>query len=100
MDLSKLEVKNVTDSYGGAAWCISISPRGKHIAVGCEDGAARIFNYDDNKIEYLKAYQTTGSRILSIAFHPQSSKLFIGCADGTIRCIDEVRYFHSLCLLT
>ena len=83
-------IKHVTDSYGGAAWCMSMSPRGNQIAIGCEDGAARIFTYNDNKIEYFKAYQTTGSRVLSVAHHPRNSQLFVGCADGTIRCIDEV----------
>ena len=96
LDIPSLTVKNVRDSYGGAAWCMSASPRGPFLAIGCEDGAARVFSYDSGSLEYVRSLPTTGSRILSIAFHPVSTRLFLGCADGTIRCVDEVIFFMNL----
>lgn len=83
-------LKNVRDSYGGAAWCLASCPRHCFLAVGCEDGAARQFRYDGGVLEYVKSFPTTGSRILCLAYHPALPRLFMGCDDGTIRCVDEV----------
>ena len=90
MDLSSLIIKNIRDSYGGTAWCLASCPRKPLLAVGCEDGAARLFSYEGGGLEYSRSLPTTGSRILSLAFHPKWSQLFLGCDDGTIRCLDEV----------
>ena len=86
-----MTIKNIRDSYGGAAWCLAPCPRSPMLAVGCEDGACRQFRYDGNVLEYTKTLPTTGSRILCVAFHPILPRLFMGCDDGTIRCVDEVR---------
>ena len=56
--------------------------------MGCEDGASRIFSYENGGLEFVKAHPTTGSRILSLAYHPVKSELFLGCADGTVRCVE------------
>mmetsp|Transcript_8253 Transcript_8253/g.8419 ORF Transcript_8253/g.8419 Transcript_8253/m.8419 type:complete len:414 (+) Transcript_8253:91-1332(+) len=89
VDCSKLEMKNIEDCYGGAAWCISASKNDSILAVGCEDGTVRIFSYEnDGNIDYVRTLQTTGSRILCIAFHPELPQIYMGCDDGTIRCVD------------
>ena len=93
---------------------MSISPREQFIAVGCEDGIVRVFQYDSNLyhpnddsiawndaaarqegssvgiLSYRMSLPTSGSRILSVAYHPVEARIFIGCSDGTIRCMDEV----------
>jgi WD40 repeat protein len=61
------------------------------LAVGCEDGQVRIYNYDGANLEFQKTLPVSGSRIVSIAYHPTEPLLFIGCIDGTIRCMDEVK---------
>jgi WD40 repeat protein len=59
------------------------------LAIGCEDGAARLFRYDGGVLEYAKSLPTTGARILCVSFHPVLPRLFMGCDDGTIRCVNE-----------
>ena len=83
------------DSYGGAAWCMASCPRHCLLAIGCEDGASRLFRYDGAVLEYARSLPTTGARILCIAFHPLLPRIFMGCDDGCIRCYDEVRYAES-----
>lgn len=83
-----LSTKSIRDTHGGAAWCMARNPRSALLAVGCEDGACRIFSFDGS-LEYTKTMPTSGSRILCIAYHPLLPQLMYGCADGTIRCIDE-----------
>lgn len=114
VDLFSLTVTHVRDSYGGAAWCLAVDPKliaaaaaasvsstnGARsatssciLAVGCDDGAARLFTYADGGLEYEKTFPTTGSRVLSVCFHPVLWQLLLGCADGSIRCLDQV-YIH------
>ncbi len=89
VDLSQLSFKNVQESYGGAAWCISTSSTHATLAVGCEDGSSRLFSYKDGDLRYAKTHPTTGSRILSICYHPVKPQLYLGCSDGTVRCIES-----------
>ena len=114
-------IKNVCDSYGGTVWALAPSPREPLLAIGCEDGAVRLFQYeerqqgaklfsdsfgssfssslsteaalDSGQLSYLKSLPSSGDRVLSVAYHPAPDlpRLFMGCGDGTIRCIDEVR---------
>ena len=88
VDLASLSFKHVQESYGGTAWSLSANTQKATLAVGCEDGASRIFSYDNGNLEFIKAHPTTGSRILSLAYHPVKAELFLGCADGTVRCVD------------
>ncbi len=90
VDLRELRIKNVCDSYGGTVWCLEANP-GRHadLAIGCDDGTLRVFNYSSNKLVYHKAFPSAGTRILSVSYHPKKPQLFYGCADGIIRCIEE-----------
>ncbi len=81
---------------------MAASPHSATIAIGCEDGCARLFRYGDSSdtLEYHRALPMSSSkslsssnkpvRVLSIAYHPLDSRIFMGCSDGTIRCLDEV----------
>ena len=63
VDLQSLTVIRVTDSYGGAAWCMAANPgRSSELAVGCEDGSVRLFSYSDGRLDYRRALPNSGSR--------------------------------------
>jgi U3 small nucleolar RNA-associated protein 4 len=89
VDLGSLSYKNLRHTTGGAAWCLSASPSESLLAVGCDDGMVRLFNYDFG-VEYHKSFPSVNCRILSIAYHPKTTRLFAGCVDGTIRCFDTL----------
>lgn len=89
VDFVNVSIKNIRDSYGGAAWSLASTGRAPILAVGCEDGAARLFTYEGGRLEYLRSLSSTGARVLSLSFHPRLSQLYMGCADGTIRCVDD-----------
>ena len=91
-DFTSLKIKNVRDTYGGAAWCMAYNVRLESVTVGCDDGTSRVFSINSDSrstLEYSKCYPTTGCRILSLSYHPSKPQLFLGCVDGTIRGIDE-----------
>lgn len=101
VDLATLTYKNIGDSYGGSAFCLSACTRKPLLVVGSEDGAARLFSYENDSLDYVKSLPTIGVRILSIGFHPSMPRIFMGCSDGTIRCVEEVRmYLHRVLVLT
>ena len=89
-DLRSLTIKNVRDTYGGAAWCMTSTSRTQNLAVGCDDGSCRLFSTENDSLEYQRTLPASGSRILSVAFHPSKPQLFMGGADGIIRCVDDV----------
>lgn len=43
----------VISSQGGSVWCMSPSPTGRYLAIGCEDGHVRIVDIQDNRFELL-----------------------------------------------
>ena len=63
VDLASLSFKNVQETYGGISWSLSACQKSAVLAVGCEDGASRIFSYENGGLEFVKAHPTTGSRI-------------------------------------
>eukprot|EP01039_Chlorochromonas_danica_P010369 gene10369-11479_t len=89
VDLRRLDLSNVCDCYGGAAWALAASPRAALLAVGGEDGVLRLFSCDQEKVAYHKSLPTSGSRVLAVAYHPSQPHLFLGGADGIIRCLEE-----------
>jgi len=102
VDLQLLRVVRLCDTFGGTAWSLAACPRSPLLAVGCEDGAVRLFRYgasDDAgegeaarpALEFARALPTSGSRVLSLAFHPhpQQPLLFAGGSDGAVRCLEE-----------
>jgi U3 small nucleolar RNA-associated protein 4 len=90
VDVANAGIINVRDVYGGSAWCLAASPRAPVLAVGCEDGTVRLFDYSSGRLEYARTLPTVGVRVLSVAYHPTQPKIFLGCGDGTIRCLDDV----------
>ncbi|CAM9757783.1 unnamed protein product [Chrysoparadoxa australica] len=97
VDLERLELKNVRDSYGGAAWCMASHPVASTLAVGCEDGKAKLFSIEDGSLEFSKSLSSTNSRVLSIAWSADGSCLYLGGADSHVRCVralDGASVYH------
>ncbi|KAN0066210.1 U3 small nucleolar RNA-associated protein [Thecaphora frezii] len=68
-------------SLGGAVWSMAVSPTSRYLAIGCEDGYARIIDLVDNKFEHLAGSTGRGAeltarlgkaqgRIISLAWGP------------------------------
>jgi hypothetical protein len=67
---------------GGRIWAIALSPDGKTIACGREDGGIQRWNTDG---EMIKRVWTGHSKaVRSLSWSPGGSHLASGCEDGTI----------------
>jgi U3 small nucleolar RNA-associated protein 4 len=86
VDTQRLSYSNVCDSYGGAAWCLAVSPADQVLAVGCEDGSVKLFSLADGSLEYWRTLPTTHSRVLSLGWRKDGSAIFTGGADSHVRC--------------
>nr|CAB3231310.1 cirhin-like [Phallusia mammillata] len=80
-DLSSASAKNSVDSYGGAVWCMALSPDENQIAIGCEDGSVKIFDVTDKSVSYERTFDKQEGRILSIAWHAGGDILVTGSVD-------------------
>lgn len=91
VDLNEGKIVHVTDCFSSAVWAIQSSPRSDILAVGCEDGAVRLFEFGHHRRapDYFKSLTTAGARVLCLAYHQTLPKLVIGSADGVIRVLDE-----------
>jgi U3 small nucleolar RNA-associated protein 4 len=87
-DLSLTVASSFTDSYGGAVWSMDFEKRRSLLAVGCEDGCVRLFDYaaanSDNLI-YKCALSRFDGRALCVSWTPDGQAVFAGGSDGTIR---------------
>lgn len=63
---------------------MALRPSGETLAVGCEDGAVRLFNVAGGVIQYDRSMPGSDARILSVAWHPSEDVLFSGSSTGTI----------------
>ncbi len=111
VDWQRLCISSVHETYGGAAWCMSLRPRsvgGAHsnvdddgivVAVGCEDGGIKLFcmplrtfegDRRKEELQFKRAYPSCGSRVLSVGWRENGAALFAGCSDSTLRCLDAV----------
>jgi U3 small nucleolar RNA-associated protein 4 len=84
-DLRRLSPRKSWDSYGGAAWAMSMHRPSDTLAVGCEDGGVSIFDTSEADLSLQHRLPAQGARVLSVAFNPQGSHLACGAADGSIR---------------
>ncbi|KAK2900722.1 hypothetical protein Q8A67_008837 [Cirrhinus molitorella] len=63
--------------------CVNFDPEGQLVAVGCWDGAIRLWNwYEKENIMTLLGHQ---SSVRSLSFSPCSSILCSGCLSGDVR---------------
>lgn len=73
-------------SRRGPLYAVAISPDGRTLACGGDDGALDLWEIDTNRLRQTLAGHTKA--VLSIAFHPQGKLLASGGADGTVRLWD------------
>eukprot|EP00638_Chattonella_subsalsa_P015879 CAMPEP_0117825856 /NCGR_PEP_ID=MMETSP0949-20121206/5727_1 /TAXON_ID=44440 /ORGANISM="Chattonella subsalsa, Strain CCMP2191" /LENGTH=721 /DNA_ID=CAMNT_0005665911 /DNA_START=34 /DNA_END=2196 /DNA_ORIENTATION=+ len=99
VDMTTLELKNVQDSFGGTIWSMAIAQKSKQVAIGCEDGAVRIFSLEDGDIQYVRSIPTLQQRILSLVWDEARNLLYTGGSDGTIHFFD-MKAGHSKARLT
>eukprot|EP01029_Cantina_marsupialis_P018084 TRINITY_DN4116_c0_g1_i1.p1 TRINITY_DN4116_c0_g1~~TRINITY_DN4116_c0_g1_i1.p1 ORF type:complete len:759 (-),score=234.51 TRINITY_DN4116_c0_g1_i1:185-2461(-) len=86
IDLNTLQVKNESDSYGGAVWSMAINEEGK-LAIGCDDGCVRIFSTADNSLEYQKTFAVTEDHVLSVTWNDEGDMVYAG-SQGHIYALD------------
>lgn len=92
---------STTSSFGGAVWCLKASPSRHILAVGCEDGAVRLFRIlEGSGIEYLSAIERQPCKVLSLAWHPTKPIILTGGTQGRARVlhVDTGRAIHHLTL--
>lgn len=51
------------ESNGGAIWCMAANPMGNFIAIGCEDGAVRLFSVQRNRLDYVRTFEKTDGMV-------------------------------------
>lgn len=70
---------------GGAAWCLSVSPSGDQVAVGCENGTVRIFSIAGGTLKWSRNFDAQASgRILSVAWSPCGAFLAAGTTKSSL----------------
>jgi WD40 repeat protein len=67
---------------GGRIWTLALSPDGRTIACGREDGSVQRWNTDGEMIEHV--WTGHSRNVLSLSWSPRGSRLASGSGDGTI----------------
>uniref|UniRef100_A0A673M8G9 U3 small nucleolar RNA-associated protein 4 homolog n=1 Tax=Sinocyclocheilus rhinocerous TaxID=307959 RepID=A0A673M8G9_9TELE len=80
-DLTNQKVKYTIDAYGGPIWTIAGNQQGTHLAVGCEDGTVKLFEVNEDNIQFERNLDRQKSRIVSLSWHPSGSKIAAGMMD-------------------
>jgi WD40 repeat protein len=74
---------------GGSIWALALSPDGRTIAYGREDGSVQRWNTDGEMI--TRVWTGHSKPVRSLSWSPRGSHLASGCQDGTI-LIQEVKH--------
>lgn len=64
---------------------MAMSPCGRQLAAGCEDGCIKRFDVGDGALAYSQSFDKQGERVLSVAWHRDGEVLVSGSADSSIR---------------
>ena len=92
-DRATLRPAEAVDSYGGAVWDAAFNDATNTLAIACEDGCVRLFDYaaaasgggGGGSLTYRLALAGFTGRALSATWTQDGSRLFAGGSDGTIR---------------
>lgn len=80
--------KNFSLSEEGSAKCLAISPDGKSVAIGYDQGLIQVFSLEDgldNPICSFNQFSQSEPMIKSLIFTSNSSCLISGCDEGCIK---------------
>ncbi|XP_067245321.1 U3 small nucleolar RNA-associated protein 4 homolog [Chanodichthys erythropterus] len=80
-DLTNQSVKYTIEAYGGPIWTITGNQQGTHLVVGCEDGTVKLFEVNEDKIQFERNLDRQKGRIISLSWHPSGSKIAAGMMD-------------------
>lgn len=80
-DLTNQKIKYTIDAYGGPIWSITGNKQGTHLAVGCEDGNVKLFEVNEDKIQFERNLARQKGRIISLSWHPSGSRIAAGMMD-------------------
>ena len=94
-DLASERPHAIVDSYGGAVWAMAFEKARSLLAIGCEDGCVRVFDYDSSvprdgftptsTLTYKYALSRFDGRALCVGWQHGGGAVFAGGSDGTIR---------------
>ena len=70
-DLCTLSSSASCDSYGGAAWCMSVHHGSGLMAVGCEDGGISLIDTTAS-LTLAARLPSMNARVLAVAFNPRA----------------------------
>lgn len=71
----------------------------QRVAVGCDDGAVRIYVVREEGMEYYRSFTRVEGKILSVVWSLDAKKIFAGGSDGCIRCWD-ITTLHEVYRIT
>ncbi|MEQ8995125.1 MAG: AAA family ATPase [Coleofasciculus sp. B1-GNL1-01] len=80
--LANIYERNRFNGYQDGVWGVSLSPDGKYIATGGEDGTVHIWNLAGQKIAKLDAHQR---EVMSVSFSPDGQRLATSGKDGNAK---------------
>ncbi|TPX62599.1 hypothetical protein PhCBS80983_g00402 [Powellomyces hirtus] len=87
-DTISMKPRMIAEVGGGAVWCATPNRTHTRMAIGCEDGHVRLLDIADGRLELLKLFEKSPTRILSAAWHSSGHFLAVGGADSCIRKMD------------
>jgi WD40 repeat protein len=67
----------------GMAWCVAVSPDGRRMATGHEDGSVKVWETSPARV----VHTFRGHRLVALAvvFAPDGASVFSASGDGTIK---------------
>nr|XP_002128329.1 U3 small nucleolar RNA-associated protein 4 homolog [Ciona intestinalis] len=80
-DLTSGTVKILVDSFGGAVWCLGLSPTHTHIAAGCEDGSIKMLETSNKSLSFERSFDKQEGRIMCMAWHESGDVIVTGSVD-------------------
>uniref|UniRef100_A0A3Q3JUW6 DUF7165 domain-containing protein n=1 Tax=Monopterus albus TaxID=43700 RepID=A0A3Q3JUW6_MONAL len=86
-DLENLRPRHTVAAYGGPIWNISSNSQGTLLAVGCEDGTVKMFEIQQERIQFQRNLDRQKGRIVSLSWHSSGMLIAAGMM-GMIRIFD------------